>query len=177
MAIPHAIASRSHVVEPTQRACAADRQHGASARRRQLETSRDLYQNPYRSAREVQSKHDLTPRAQRSESTHGSDKGIQNDIVGPHVKDTTAWPQGPSQALRDAGVHIRQLAAIVHAETEHAQKTEPTTEVGRALVAATARHDTIELQPLANVAHKHPQRAISRYLYPHITRISQKRHP
>ena len=80
MAIPHAIASRSHVVEPTQRACAADRQHGASARRRQLETSRDLYQNPYRSAREVQSKHDLTPRAQRSESTHGSDKGILRPI-------------------------------------------------------------------------------------------------
>ena len=102
---------------------------------------------------------------------------MENDIVGPHVKDTKAWPQGPSQALRDAGVHIRQLAAIVHAETERAQKTEPTTEVGRALVAATARHDTIELQPLANVAHKHPQRAISRYLYPHITRISQERHP
>ena len=52
---------------------------------------------------------------------------MENIVIGQHVKDTHAWQHGPSQALKDAWKHIRQLAAIVHIETEHAQKTEPAT--------------------------------------------------
>ena len=47
---------------------------------------------------------------------------MENDIVGPHVTDTTAWPQGPSQALKDAGVHIRQLAAPSYAPRRNTPK-------------------------------------------------------
>ena len=65
---------------------------------------------------------------------------------------------------------------MIRHEADWAQRGEAGTIVGRAVSEAVLNDGTIDLDELGTIAHKHPQRGITKYMHPHLTRRHREVH-
>ena len=78
--------------------------------------------------------------------------------------------------LGQVATYLEVVAGVIRHETDWAQRGEAGTIVGRAVSDAVLDDGTINLDELGAIAHKHPQRGITKYMHPHLTRRHREIH-